>query len=113
VSPDQGLKPSKRRSALRAIAGATFVWLFLSALIFFPIWTLVPRTRLAWILLIVFGPPFYAIGDLLAGRVLRQRVGDSVSSRKRSILRVTIGLCVMAVGYLITIWSARWLGVLG
>ena len=49
-------------------------------------------------------------GDLVDRAI---RVGDIVASRKRSILRVTIGLCVMAVGYLITIWSARWLGVLG
>ena len=112
VSPDQSLNTSSRRSVLTAIAGATFVWLFLCALIFFPIWTLVPRTRLPWILLIVSGPPFYAVGNLLAGRLLPQRVDDTVSSRKRAVLRVTIALFAMAIGYLIAMWSARSLGVL-
>ena len=109
---ERSFNTNKRRSTLTAIAGATFVWLFLAALIFFPIWTLVPRTRLPWILLIVFGPPFYAVGDLLAGRLIKHGSGEPVSSRKRSVLRVTVGLLVMAAGYLITIWIARQLGVL-
>jgi hypothetical protein len=93
-----------------AIAGATFVWLFLSALIFFPIWTLVPRTRLPWIWLIIFGPPFYALGELLAGRIAARGATRGEPSMKRAV-RVAIGLVVMATGYFVTFWAARQLGV--
>jgi hypothetical protein len=111
MAHDQELGPNKGRSPLAAIAGATFVWLFLSALIFFPIWTLVPRTRLPWIVLIVFGPPFYAVGDVLAGRLARRSIGESGRATRRSVPRVAIGLLVMAIGVLITLWIARQLGV--
>jgi hypothetical protein len=112
VSPDSPPSPSSRRSPLAAIAGATFVWLFLSALIFFPIWTLVPRTRLPLILLIVFGPPFYAVGTLVAGRVVGQRLDVVAAPRQRTLVRIAIAVLVMAIGCAIVIWTAQFLRLL-
>ena len=67
-------KPAKR-STLVAFAGATAVWLVLCGVILMPIWPFVSPGRLQWILLVVLGPPFYAIGNYLGGRVLKQRAG--------------------------------------
>jgi hypothetical protein len=59
----------------------------------------------------VCGPPFYAVGNLVGGRVVA-RLPDVAAASTQRFVRVTIALLVMAVGCLIVVWTAQSLGVM-
>ena len=101
---------SAKRSPLVAFAGATAVWLVLCGVILMPLWPFVSPGRLQWILLVVLGPPFYAIGNYLGGRVLKQRAGAPGGTL--SVARTLFAILVMLTLYAAAVVAARLFGLL-
>jgi hypothetical protein len=101
---------SAKRSPLVAFAGATAVWLVLCGVILMPLWPFVSPGRLQWILLVVLGPPFYAIGSYVGGRVLEQRTG--APGGNVSVVRTLFAVLVMLTLYAAAVVAARLFGLL-
>ena len=53
--------------------------------------------RFQWILLVVLGPPFYAIGNYVGGRVLKQRAG--ATGGNLSVAQTLFAILVMLTLY--------------
>jgi hypothetical protein len=104
-------KPAKR-STVVALTGATAVWLVLCGVILMPLWPFVSPGRLQWILLVVLGPPFYAIGNYLGGRVLEQRAGANAPGTNVPVMRTLFAILVMLTLYAAAVMVARLLGLL-
>lgn len=98
------------RSFVSALVGATIVWSVLCGVILLSVWPLMPRTRLQWVLLIVFGPPLFVLGEHLGDQLFSKRVGLRISPRRFSILRILFGVLVMLAVYAVSIGIARVLG---
>ena len=75
-----------------------------------PLWPFVSPGRLQWILLVVLGPPFYAIGNYLGGRVLKQRAGAPGGTL--SVARTLFAILVMLTLYAAAVVAARLFGLL-
>jgi hypothetical protein len=103
---------SAKRSPLVAFAGATAVWLVLCGVILMPLWPFVSPGRLQWILLVVLGPPFYAIGNYLGARVLGQRAGLSASGANPTVVRTLFAILVMLTLCAAAVVAARLCGLL-
>lgn len=91
----------------RTLLGFALAWLFIAALLTLQFWPDLPRSRTQWVLLIVFGPPFYAFGELLFGRLF-QRHGRSISHGRFSFKRVLIALAV-TLPFVVVCWWLSWL----
>ena len=102
------------KPTLRAYAGATFAWLLACAIIVLPIWPFMSGSRLQWLMLIVFGPPYYALGRYAAHRYIP--VSSDTSARQptilpRKALRITVATLVMLALYALTLAIARAYGI--
>jgi len=75
-----------------------------------PLWPFVSPGRLQWILLVVLGPPFYAIGNYLGGRVLKQRAGAPGGTLP--VARTLFAILVMLTLYAGAVVAARLCGLL-
>jgi hypothetical protein len=102
---------TQKRSAIGTLAFGSLAWLLACTFIILPLWPFLPKARLQWQLLIVFGPPLYGLGAYLGDRLLPGRVGSRMSPQRHSIVRGLFAVLVMLTLYLAVIVAARLLGV--
>jgi hypothetical protein len=98
----------KADSLPRRFIALAIAWLLVAALLAFQLWPDLPKSYLQWILLVLFGPPLYVLGEALFGWLFSPRHGQSISRRPFSPARILVALPVV-LAFLALSWWLSWL----
>jgi hypothetical protein len=93
---------------IRALLVVALAWLLVAGFLALQFWPDLPQSKLQWILLVIFGPPIYVLGESFFGWLFSQRHGQSVSSRTFSFKRILIALPVV-LAFAALSWWLSWL----
>lgn len=74
------------------IIAGTAIWMFMAILAGLTLWPAVPSSWPGWLLLVVFGPPLYILGELVADRFWSTKAARFVSEHPSRCVRITVGV---------------------
>lgn len=83
-------------------------WLLVACLLVLQLWPSLPRTTGQWVLLFLFGPPLYVLGEAVAEKVLSSERGYKNSPARFSFKRVLAGVARM-LAVVVVFAGASWL----
>jgi hypothetical protein len=98
----------KADSLPRRFIALAIAWLLVAAFLVFQFWPDLPKSYLQWLLLVVFGPPLYVLGEAFFGWLFSLRHGQSISPRPFSPIRILVALPVV-LAFLALSWWLSWL----
>lgn len=98
----------KQRFRYRSIMLLALGWLLMATIIILALWPDLPQSKLIWVLLVLFGPPLYVLGEAFFDWLFSERHGHSISSSGLSFKRILFALPVVIVLTALS-WSASWL----
>ena len=85
---------------VRVLLGVALLWLLVAGFITLELWPNLPRSKLQWFFLFVFGPPLYILGETFFGWLFSQRHGDAIGSPvKRILVAVPVGLVFISISW--------------
>lgn len=87
-------KYSKRLKLLLALGAA---WILLVAIVVGYSWPDLPKTKLGWGVLMVFGPPAYLVGESFFEWLFSQKHGKAISSKLFSWRRIFVALVLVVI----------------
>jgi len=101
-------RAGKDRLRYRSFVLLALGWLPVATIFFLALWPDLPQSKLMWVLLVFFGPPFYVLGEAFFGWVFSERHGYSISSSGFSFKRILVALLVV-IAFFVLSWWVSWL----
>jgi hypothetical protein len=86
------------------LAGLLAAWLLVALLVVLAIAADVPMSTRGWVLLLVLGPPAYAGGEWLAGRLFNRELGARISTARFSLPRIALATVLLLLVYVPLFW---------
>lgn len=107
--------PTRRRRWLAVVASALLLWVFLALVVVFEFWGYLPKTRLGWVLLLVFGPPSYLAAEWTSARLhpAEEGTGGRIFPARFSFARILVGVAVGLASVALVVVLFAWLGRAG
>ena len=82
---------------LRVVLFAAFAWLFVAGLLVLGFSPNLKESQSRWLVLLAFGPPLYALGEVFFDWLFSPQHGKAISPRDFSVARVFVTLPVVIV----------------
>ena len=91
-----------------SVFACALLWLAVASIAAFTLLPHLPQNSLQWVLLVIFGPPLYVLGETIGSGLFSSEHGQAISSRRFSIARIAVALLI-AVPILAVCLALSWL----
>jgi len=98
----------RERFRFRPLILLALGWLLFASILMLQVLPDLPQSRLIWVLLVLFGPPLYVLGEASFSWLFSKRHGHSISPKGLSFKRILFALPVVIALFALS-WWASWL----
>ncbi len=92
------------KRTLQFLAVLALAWIVSAILILLNVFPLHPKTKTGWALFISLALPVYLVMEIAGSWMFSKEHGIQVSKREFSVLRVIIGILIIAIFMAIVLW---------